>query len=101
MIFVLYSLLALLVVKLLSNIAVPYELLKARDPKRGISLMLGVEWLLLVLSLVVSLILVPEKAWLKPWPLCEIGVAAIVGTYLHFPLAMMVGGLIITRKEKK
>lgn len=95
----LYILLVLLGLKLTYNLAVPYQLLWKQDEKAGVSIMVAVEWLLLVLALVVSIIARPETDILKFWSLLIIGAGAIITSYFHFALVMMIGGWLISRKH--
>ncbi len=98
--FVLYIILGLLGMKLLYNLTVPYQLLRKQDETAGISVMVVVEWLLLIVALILSFIINPEAAQLKLWTLAGIGVSAILATYVHFALIMVLGGWFVVRKKR-
>ena len=99
MILLLYIVLGLFGVKLFYNISIPYKLLKKQDVTMGISVMVVVEWLLLVAALILSFLVEPEATWLRFWPLCGIGIAAILATYVNFAMTMILGGWYINRKK--
>lgn len=92
--------------KLISNLGVPYELLRTAkldgfDRRSGISLMPEVEVFLLGVGLFLSLFSSGDAFFTKPLFLMVWGGLAIVFSYVHMFLVMMIGGWMITRNSKK
>lgn len=79
--------------KVLWNLAVPYALAPAGRPEgRGISLMLGVEWVALGLA-ALSAGVSDGARWIEDAAIVGlVGAAVILASYLHFVIAGMVLG---------
>lgn len=97
--------LVLMACKLVWNLGVPYRLLnglrlhKKGEPKRGISLSLEVEIILLLIATVLAW-LSNGDVWINsPGKIFAFGLVAILISYLHFFIVGMIGGWLITRNR--
>lgn len=95
---VVYFLLALLVLKCVYNLTVPYSLLRKREGD-GISFMPYIELILLVLVIAVSFLARSDSWGSQPKVVGIVAGGVVVGSYLHFVLVMMVGGWFLSRKK--
>jgi len=86
--------------KVVYNLAVPYELLRRQDEKAGISVMVYLEFILLILAVIVSCFVKTTSGIITPGKVALAGIVVILGSYVHFVLVMMTGGWLICRKKK-
>ena len=104
MIWLVYGFGALLCLKVLWNLSVPYELHRRAlgtapiSPKAGISMMPGVEVVLLA-AVVASAAIDGDDGRYRPWVLGVFGALAVAGSYLHLLLASILLGWIRSRRS--
>lgn len=93
-----YILLVLLALKCVYNLTVPYSLLRKQEGE-GISFMPYVELLLLLLAVVASFLARSDSWGSRPKIVGIVAGSAVVGSYLHFVLVMVLGGWLSSRKK--
>ena len=98
---VVYILLALLALKCLYNLTIPYTLLgkMSRDDKGGISFMPYVDAFLLVMGIALSFFAGGNSFVSDPKKVTLYGLGAVAASYLHLVLVMIVGGWLLSRKK--
>jgi hypothetical protein len=96
-----------LILKVIWNFSVPYRLISRlknhiKDtPKQGISLSLGIELFLLTVMVISSYFTSGNSFINKPISLLVCGGSAVLVSYIHFFVAGMIGGWLVTRSRKK
>ena len=98
---VIYVLLTLLALKCLYNLTIPYTLLwkMSKDDKGGISFMPYVDAFLLVMAIALSFFSGGHSFVSDPKKVTLYGFSAVVASYVHLVLVMIVGGWLVSRKE--
>ena len=101
MIIVVYILLALLALKCLYNLTIPYTLLgkMSKDDKSGISFMPYLDAFLLVMLIAFSCFAGGNLLVSNPKKVTLYGIGAVAASYLHLVLVMIVGGWLLSRKK--
>jgi len=98
---IIYILLALLALKCLYNLTIPYTLLgkMSRDDKGGISFMPYLEAILIVMVIALSFSVGGDSFVSDPKKITLYGLGAVAASYLHLVLVMIVGGWLLSRKK--